>query len=79
MATLLRDEAIAQFLRSKLSEDTRTCGQTIEVLADNDDIILVGTCDTEEQKQVAHMIALGTCGVRHVSVNIRVRKFIQAI
>ena len=79
MATSLKEEALAQLLKSRLSSDMRTCGQTIEVFVANDDIILVGICDTDEQEEVARMIALGTCGVRHVTVNIRVRRFIQAI
>ncbi len=70
----LRQEAIVQILRSRLCSDQRTCGQTIDVVVRDDDVELLGVCDSEEQKAVAGMIAHGTWGVRAVTDRIEVRK-----
>ncbi len=75
----VREEAIAQLVMSRLAEDTRTNGQMIGVLVENGDVLLVGTCDTAEQKAAALTIALGVCGVRRVIDNVRVRPLRQAI
>lgn len=73
------EEAIAQSIRRKLSEDQRTCGQTIDVIVANGDIFLVGWCDNEEEKRVAKFIVEGTYGVHSVIDNIRVRRIVQSI
>lgn len=73
------EEAIAQSIRQKLSEDQRTCGQTIDVIVTNGDIFLVGWCDNEEEKLAAEFIVEGTYGVHSVIDNIRVRRIRQSI
>lgn len=70
----IREEAIAQLVMSRLAMDVRTCGQTISVYVERGDVVLVGTCDTAEQKVVAKSIALGICGVGRVVDRIRVRR-----
>ena len=75
----LREEAIAQMLLSKLSENTVTGGQTIDVAVVEGDVLLLGWCDSEEQKVTAMRIARGTYGVRAVVDNVRVRRIVQAI
>ena len=75
----LREEAIAQMLLSKLSENTVTSGQTIDVAVVEGDVLLLGWCDSEDQKVTAMRIARGTYGVRGVVDNIRVRRIVQAI
>lgn len=77
--TTLREEVIAQIILARLSEDKRTSGQTIYVNVENSDIYLIGTCDTEEQKRTAKLIAEGMCGIRSVIDNIKVRRIAQAI
>ena len=75
----LREEAIAQMVMSKLSENTMTSGQTIDVAVVDGDVFLLGWCDSEEQKIAAMRMALGTYGVRGVVDNVRVRRIVQAI
>ncbi|MCL5105109.1 MAG: BON domain-containing protein [Armatimonadetes bacterium] len=75
----LRDEAVTQLIVSRLNSDLRTGGQTIDVYVSNGDIFLVGTCDSEDQRAAAEMIARGTCGAHVVVDNIRVRKLRQSI
>ena len=75
----VRDEAIVQLIRSRLHADLRTGGQTIDVTVIDDDIILVGICDTEEQRQIAVQIVQGTYSVRTVIDRIHVRRIAVAI
>ena len=75
----LREEAIAQLVLSRLSQDRRTFGQTIDVSVVDSDIFLVGWCDSEDQKAAARMIALGTYGIRGVIDNVRVRGLVHSI
>ena len=75
----LREEALTQCILRKLSEDQRTCGQTIDVVLVNSDIFLVGWCDTEEEKTAAEFVVEGTYGVHSVINNIRVRRIAQSI
>jgi len=72
-ANTVRREAIIQDLHARLWADVRTCGQTIDVELEEDDVELLGVCDSEEQKNVARMIVLGTQGVRAVTDRLRVR------
>jgi len=76
---VLREEAIIQIIQKRLSEDQRTCGQTIDVICTNGDVSLLGCCDSEEQKRTALIIAQGTCGVRAVIDKLRVRCKIQSV
>lgn len=75
----VRDEAIAQLILARLSEDQRTFGQTIDVAVSDGDIALIGWCDRDEQKAAAAVIARGLCGVRSVVDNVRVRRIAQSI
>jgi len=75
----MRDEALIQLIVARLGADFRTGGQTIEVQVSDGEIILVGMCDTEEQRAVAEMIARGICGVHRVIDRIIVRRLAHAI
>lgn len=70
----VRQEAILQILRARLASDQRTCGQTIDIVVIDDSVELVGVCDSEEQRSVARMIALGTYGVSVVNDKLQVRR-----
>lgn len=74
-----KEEAIVQLIMSRLGADMRTCGQTIDVIVTDGEITLIGTCDSNDQKATARMIVLGTCGVKQVIDNVRVRPFAQSI
>jgi len=69
----LREEAMALSIRSKLAEDTRTYGQTIDVYVANGDIYLVGTVDSEDQRLVANELVRGLPGVQRVVDNVQIR------
>ena len=69
----LKDQAITDIVRSRLSEDQDTSGQTIDVTVTEGDLFLVGWCDSTDQKISAVRIAKGTHGVRTVINDIRVR------
>jgi osmotically-inducible protein OsmY len=69
----LREHAIAVSIRSKLAEDTRTSGQTIDVFVADGDILLIGTVDSEMQRMTAEELVRGLPGVSRVVDNIRVR------
>ena len=75
----IREEAIIQIISARLKQDTRTCGQMIEVSFMDGEVLLSGTSDTEEQRETATIIAQGTYGVRTVIDRIRVRKITQSI
>lgn len=75
----VREEALIQIITEKLNNNCITCGQTIEVIVTGNDITLVGWCDSEEQRKAAELIVLGTCGIRGVIDNIRVRRLAQLI
>ena len=70
----LNEQAVAIIIKSKLAEDTRTCGQTIDVYVAEGDIYLVGMVDSEQQRLVAGELVKGLPGVRHVVDNIRIRQ-----
>jgi osmotically-inducible protein OsmY len=71
--TTTREEAIIQLLRSRLSGDRRTAGDTIDVLIENGKVFLEGACDNAQTVEVARMIVEGTCGVGQVVDHLRVR------
>ncbi len=77
----VREEAIAQLLLSRLREDRRTCGQTIDIIIEEGDVILVGICDGVAQKEAAMMIADGLCGIGKIidKLHVRCRDIKQAI
>jgi osmotically-inducible protein OsmY len=64
---------MALSIRSKLAEDTRTYGQTIDVYVANGDIYLVGTVDSEDQLLVANELVRGLPGVQRVVDNVQIR------
>jgi osmotically-inducible protein OsmY len=43
------------------------------------EILLLGSCDSNDQKAAAEMIALGTYGVRKVTDMLEVRRIRQSI
>jgi osmotically-inducible protein OsmY len=69
----LREHAIAVTIRTKLAEDTRTSGQTIDVFVADGDIQLIGIVDSELQRCTAEELIKGLPGVRRVVDNLRVR------
>ncbi len=75
----LREEAVAQLVITRLSQDLRTSGQTIDVWMEDGELFLVGSCDSQTQAAAARMIALGTCGVRNVKDRLVVRGFAHSI
>lgn len=75
----VRDEALIQLIVARLGADFRTGGQTIEVQVSDGEIVLVGMCDTEEQRAVAEIIARGVCGVHRVIDKITIRHLVHAI
>jgi len=75
----LREHAIAQIVLSRLNQDRRTYGQTIDVIVAGSEITLTGWCDSEEQKLTARMIANGTYGVRQVIDNVKVRRLSTSV
>ncbi|MEN6372085.1 MAG: BON domain-containing protein [Armatimonadota bacterium] len=70
----LREHAIAIIIRTKLAEDTRTSGQTIDVYVADGDIQLIGIVDSELQRITAEELVKGLPGVRQVVDNIRIRR-----
>jgi osmotically-inducible protein OsmY len=72
----LREQAIAIIIRSKLAEDTRTGGQTIDVYVADGDIQLVGIVDSESQRVTAEELVKGLPGVREVVDNLRIRRVV---
>lgn len=70
----LKEQVLAGIIRSRLSEDKRTSGQSIDVYVADGDIFLLGTVDDETQRQTAEVIVRGIVGVREVVDRIRVRQ-----
>lgn len=77
--TAVRQEAITQILRARLMSDVRTCGQCIDITVEDDHVVLVGTCDSEEQRSAALMIVLGTAGVQRVENRLVVRRLVAFV
>lgn len=75
----LRDHAITERVRARLSEDQETGGQTIDVSVCEGDLFLIGWCDSENQRCSAVRIAKGVYGVRTVIDHIKVRQISQSI
>ena len=69
----LKELAMVQLLQARLCSDSRTCGQTIDVLVEDGEVFLVGICDDDEAKELARMIVDGTHGVSSVVVRLDVR------
>jgi len=76
----LKELAMVQLLQARLSSDSRTCGQTIDVLVEDGEVFLVGMCDNAETKETARMIVNGTYGVRNVvdQLDVRVKRTVAS-
>lgn len=75
----IREEAIIQLVQARLNQNKLTGGETIYVTLEEDSIVLIGSCDREEQKIAAETIVSGTCGVTKYISRIKVRKIKQSI
>lgn len=75
----VKDEAVVQIIRSRLREDTRTGDQMLEVHITDGTVVIVGYCDTVEQKAVALSITKGICGVGKVADLIKIRRLTHSI
>jgi osmotically-inducible protein OsmY len=77
----LKELAMVQLLQARLSSDSRTCGQTIDVLVEDGEVFLVGMCDDAQSKETARMIVNGTYGVRTVvdQLSVRVKRTIASV
>jgi osmotically-inducible protein OsmY len=64
-----QDEALSQRVRHALMQDRRVGGLPIMIRAANGEISLKGRVDTQEQRELACMVAQGIPGVRSVSVD----------
>ena len=64
-----QDEALAQMVRHAISQDKRIGGQPIMVRAANGEIALKGLVDSQEQRELAVLVAQGIPGVRHVIID----------
>lgn len=70
----IQDEALAGMVRNALVHDKRVGGQAIAARVADGDVFLKGIVDTEEQRDLAHMVVSGVAGVRHVNTDeLRVR------
>jgi len=74
----LKEQVLAGVIRSRLSEDKRIAGQTIDVFVSDGDIVLLGTVDDESQRETADTLVRGIVGVREVTDRITVRRHIPA-
>lgn len=79
MMPTVKDEAVVQIIRARLREDMRTGDQMLEVHIIDGTVVIVGYCDTVEQKAVALSIAKGICGVGKVADLIKIRSVVQSI
>lgn len=72
----LKELAMIQLLQARLSSDSRTCGQTIDVLVEDGEVFLVGMCDNAEAKETARMIVKGAYGIHSVvdQLDVRVKR-----
>jgi len=62
----IQDEALSGIVTNALSQDKRLSGLPIVARAANGEIHLKGKVDTEEQRELAKMVAHGVPGVRNV-------------
>ncbi len=71
----LRDRALLESVRRRIMEDTRLAGQSIEVVASNGFIQIIGTVDSDEDRNLAVELARGVSGVRGVEDRLLVRDY----
>ena len=79
----ISDSALINTVRDILLQDSRTAGQTIDVIASEGVIVLFGACDEDDQAHVAVTLTEGLVGVKQVldritRRNVRVRKVASA-
>ncbi len=71
----IQDEALAGRVTNAIVQDKRIGGQAIAVRVVQGEVSLKGVVDSDEQKELAAMVARGIPGVRHVNVEeLRVRE-----
>jgi|GEM_PF-542159 osmotically-inducible protein OsmY len=71
----IQDEALAERVRNALIQDKRVGGQAIAVRVVQGEVFLKGIVDTEEQRELAVMVARGIPGVRYLNIDeLRVRE-----
>ncbi|MEN6357013.1 MAG: BON domain-containing protein [Armatimonadota bacterium] len=71
----LQDEVLAGLVNNAINQDKRLAGQAIAVRVANGDVFLKGIVDTEEDKNLAHLVAGGVAGTRQVIVEeLRVKE-----
>ena len=71
----IQDEALSGKVRDALARDKRTGGQAIAVRVAQGEVLLKGIVDSEDQRDLAVLVARGIPGVRHVNADeLRVRE-----
>jgi hyperosmotically inducible protein len=71
----IQDEALADRVRCALTQDKRIGGQAVAVRVAEGEVFLKGIVDTDEQRDLAEMVARGIPGVRYVNIDeLRVRE-----
>jgi osmotically-inducible protein OsmY len=71
---MIFDVAMSQLIRERLQKDRRTSGLTVDVSCSDGSISLIGSVDTEEQRDTAVFLVEGLAGVRSVLDHIIVRR-----
>ena len=69
----VREQVMAGLIRTRLAQDRRTGGQSIDVLVADGDIYLLGQVDSDDQRTAAETIVEGLVGVRQVVSSIEIR------
>ncbi|MCE5323654.1 BON domain-containing protein [bacterium] len=71
----LQDEVLAGLVNNAINQDKRLAGQTIAVRVANGDVFLKGIVDSEEDRNLAQLVAAGVAGARQIFVEeLRVRE-----
>ena len=78
MAISTRQLAIIQVITQRLAADTRLAGLPIYADVVDGQIVIRGTCDSEEQRHIIRELVQGIAGVKCVE-HIRVRPLSQAL
>lgn len=71
----IQDEALAGRVQNAIVQDKRIGGEAIAVRVAQGEVSLKGIVDTEEQQELARLVARGIPGVRHVNIDeLKVRE-----
>ncbi len=71
----IQDEALAGRVRNAIVQDKRISGQAIAVRVADGEVFLKGVVDTDEQRELATLVARGIPGVRYINTDeLRVRE-----